>query len=1331
MILYRLFIIVGGAVVIALFTALIAPYFVDWSNYKLAFEREASRIAGQPVTVDGAASMRLLPLPTITFTDVSVGRHGDDTPMMTVDAFSVDAELMPFLRGQVRIVDMRLIRPRLVVRVNENGTIDWTARRELVVGPENVKIENLQVEDASIRLEGLAGGRVLSAEGLSATVSARSLHGPWRIDARGLVEGRTSDIVVSTGRLQESGSIRLRVAFERDGFDYRMAMDGPLALRDGILTWEGEFELDPKPGSVEAGKALPILATGQYTATPNVVDIGEYRLEIGDRDDPYTITGTAETSIREEVFFRATADGRQIDFDRLETGPDDGAGTGDKPAGSLADRIAVLTNIIQRIPVPEAKGEVDFLLPAIVAGDTVIRDFKARVRPDGDGWRVASLSALFPGDSTLQAIGRLSVGEDFGFDGNLLVASRQPTGLANWLTGDSSAALRQLRSAGIEAKATLRQDAVRLDDMEISLDGVSLSGRLERLSERGGRPQLLAELSGERIDVDQLAALYTLAGGSNETGLAGHNLDLTLNAGLLEGQGMVANDVESRLRFEDGAVSIVALNAGDFYGATIHSSGRLADLLGEPSGNLVLDVTAQDGARLARLAHERLGENRLLRAFGSDPRLSGALDLRLEIEARPVDGGSRGTVALEGAVGGTRLKVNNRFAGSPRHWRAMENDLSFALEQQSPLMLARQLALPVLPFDAAGPVSLSGNFDGNLAEGALLNLAANAPQTDLSADGVVRAASDPLSVVPEFDLAVTLGSQDLEPWLFMAGYPLPGGGTGAPASLNGQFVAKDGTVSGEAIFGQYDGTAFSGSLALNTSALPRSKLSGEMAFDVVSARFLGELVSGAGTFSEGGAANEFGQPLVDGVDAKIGLTADRLELDAGAPASSLSAQLVFGEGAISLTDVRADWLGGQLGGMAELKNAGEGALARLQLRLTGANAASLLALTGHENVTGGKVSLALTADGSGRSARALADGMSGTGVLDIEGGHIGGIRTGGLFDLLAETDAEEFTISPETVQPIADRAFLGGMFEAGTLSLPVTLGNGRFTVRNIAANDAGGMVRAEASYRLVDGYTEIRASIDPDPRKEALAGAEPSLTFVFEGQAGQMNRSLDTTALEGFLSLRAYEREQRRVEILQASVLQNQRLRREVIASNARIAFRERRRDERALQLDLLQTRFEEEVNRVDLDQRLRADAAERQRQRIAEERARREAEEKARREAEAAARRAAEEAERRAAEEAARLAEEAERKAAEEAALLAEEQARLQREAEEEARVQREAEEAERRQRVAREAARLAAERGEPSNSGIATVPSEEPDDRPIDLFRNLNRLFGTGGDR
>ena len=89
-----------------LLAALIGPFFIDWTAYRSTFEDYGERLLGHRVAVMGDAEMRLLPTPTLTFSDVRVGEPED--PLLAVSRFAVRIELPPLLKGEVRIIDMTL-----------------------------------------------------------------------------------------------------------------------------------------------------------------------------------------------------------------------------------------------------------------------------------------------------------------------------------------------------------------------------------------------------------------------------------------------------------------------------------------------------------------------------------------------------------------------------------------------------------------------------------------------------------------------------------------------------------------------------------------------------------------------------------------------------------------------------------------------------------------------------------------------------------------------------------------------------------------------------------------------------------------------------------------------------------------------------------------------------------------------------------------------------------------------------------------------------------------------------------------------------------------------
>ena len=174
---------------LALTAALVVPYFVDWSSYRAGFEREASAVLGRKVTVHGDATARLLPFPSVTFSDVSVGGGPDGEPAMTVETFSMDAELAPFLRGDFLIFDMRLVRPKAIIEVDADGAVDWAVRPSAPFDASQISIEKLTVTEGQVTLRHAASGRTHRLTEINTQLSAKSLDGPWRVTGSVRLDG--------------------------------------------------------------------------------------------------------------------------------------------------------------------------------------------------------------------------------------------------------------------------------------------------------------------------------------------------------------------------------------------------------------------------------------------------------------------------------------------------------------------------------------------------------------------------------------------------------------------------------------------------------------------------------------------------------------------------------------------------------------------------------------------------------------------------------------------------------------------------------------------------------------------------------------------------------------------------------------------------------------------------------------------------------------------------------------------------------------------------------------------------------------------------------------
>ena len=125
---------------------------------------------------------------------------------------------------------------------------------------------------------------------------------------------------------------------------------------------------------------------------------------------------------------------------------------GEQTAGlTLEERIAAVQRRSRRPAEANHSGHVDVNLPAVVAGDTTIRDVRLSAEPAEDGWTVKSLAATLPGRTTLEGAGLLRTSGEFGFDGSLLLAVAQPSGFAAWVSKDVDEAIRRTAGSRLQA----------------------------------------------------------------------------------------------------------------------------------------------------------------------------------------------------------------------------------------------------------------------------------------------------------------------------------------------------------------------------------------------------------------------------------------------------------------------------------------------------------------------------------------------------------------------------------------------------------------------------------------------------------------------------------------------------------------------------------------------------------------------------------------------------------------------------------------------------------------------------------------------------------------
>nr|WP_280949042.1 AsmA family protein [Phyllobacterium sp. UNC302MFCol5.2] len=1175
----------GGLLVLVLTAALIVPYFVDWAGYRSSFEREASALLGRPVTVAGSASARLLPFPSVTFSDVRVGDPGTE-PVMTIDKFSMDAELAPFIRGEILIFDMRIENPRATVRIDKDGAFDWAIRPRTPFHSAQVRLEDMRITDGSIIIRDASTGTTRTVTNLDATLAANDLSGPWSFDGTLFFNGKKTAVTASTGAVKPDGTMNLRTRFTPDSVPASFETDGLVSLQNSGLKYTGSIairsadEVAAATGAkVEQKKAKPLLSslrvTGRFEADHAKVTIPEFRMEQGPVDDPYVVNGTALFDYGKTPHFEVTADGQQVTFAEQAQ-----PAKGSTPTPiTAAERLAVFRRLMDQLPIPTVPGRIDLKLPAIVAGDTTIRSVTIDAAPSAAGWTINQLRAELPGRTQFEAKGTLRVGDDFGFDGRLLVASRQPSGLAAWLTNSVDEAIRRLPGAGFSGDVSLRDDLQKIDNLEVALGGASLKGSLLRSAKGESLPLTQLVLEGGALDADALEAFAAIFGNNSQPSddgspqLRGQDLDVHLKAGPVTHGGLVAETLDTSFRLRDGVFDIDRLTIGNVAGATITATGKLEPFKAEPSGSIDSTVLSDNLAPFVTAMARRFPDFPFITSLSQHAVSYPGLfeETKLNVLANSLQGKSGAnefSLSAAGKTGGMDVTLSGTTSKNSEGLRSLELTMDSRSEQAEALMAF--IGLPALPLGLAGGLEADLALKGNEKDGLQTQLSLKASDGQALVDGVFRNIGDILSG----EGRASIKAADLEPYIATAGYTLPGFGDGMPVDLASSFQLGKGRLNLPDLAGQVSGTKVGGRLGIEiANQVP--DVQGDLNVAHLDLATLGDFMLGTSALQAEARGpwptkTFSGTPLFP-LNFKLKLNAN--EADAGflGTIGKFQANTALKDGSLRFDDAKGDILGGNFNGMFELRNTSGTGLATGQFTLDGTALDTLY--KPDEDVIPfvplrGKTKISASVNATGTSVAEMMQSVAGSGVISVADLAINALNPAALTPIVTDTDAADGPVTPAMIDATIGKYLNTGEFKAGAAEFAFTIAGGMARTSTFQLASEGATLGADLRVNFPDLTVASQGRFVFDPGKSIVAGADPVVEFSLYGPWAAPKVTLNQQPLEQFLTQRALEREQQRVDAMQAALVEKQRLRREAQLFQARADERQRLAEEARLKAE-------------------------------------------------------------------------------------------------------------------------------------------------------------------
>ena len=859
------FLIVLALLVAALF---LVPLLLDWEQYKPEIAERLEAITGRDVAIDGPLAVTILPTPTLEASDLRIANApGAAAPdMARVGSLELKLALGPLLGGEIAVTSLEMVEPVIELQRLADGRPNWLPERAPGQGTDASEAETAQAETAEAKLTRIdsatitngtvvyrhaAGAPPERIEGIDATLSARSLQGPYRGEGKLAVRGRAIGFQFATATVREDRTVPVSLEATFDGERGSTLFEGTLKGLDGTPAFDGSV----KAGASDFGALLNALAVdlgslpaeplastfsakGKLSLSADAVAASELQVRLGESQ----ATGAVVWEDRDVPRLDAEFDLNRIDLDRFlpdagepepagaaagstDAGQFGGAAAGSTAAGQPGDTAALAS--LQTIPddvrraIPaDIEADVDLTIDALTWREGVIRQATAHLALADGVVTLGPASALLPGGAKVDLVGRLrAAGDDPWMQGVAEVAAEDLRAILSWLGVDVGAVpADRLRRLSAVADLSASGDRISARNLDIRVDTTRIAGDAAVVT--GERALIDATLDVDAVNVDAYLPAddaepsdntvpVPAAGTEDADDAAGEaeqatpgrtgefawptlddiDADVALSVDALTYGGIRLAGLELDAALDEGDLTVRRAAVDDAAGASVSITGVTRAVATEPSFDLTVEGAAESLEGVAALLD--IDPDIRTEAFGK-----AALNGRLT--------GDEKALSLDLTLTAGSAEVS--LAGNvDQPFDAPAAALALRLHAAEAASLARSAGLTPPPIvTRLGELKVDGGIGGDLGSVALNLIAETAGATVLAGGRV----TNPLGS-PEYELDVDIAHLQAEALL----ETLVGG---VPRDVALGALRLAGTVSGdrtEANFANIDATVGESTLA--------------------------------------------------------------------------------------------------------------------------------------------------------------------------------------------------------------------------------------------------------------------------------------------------------------------------------------------------------------------------------------------------------------------------------------------------------------------------------------------------------------------------------------
>ena len=742
-------------VVAALF---LVPSFLDWEGFKPEITERLEAITGRELAIDGPLKVSILPTPKFEATDLRLANVAGaaDPDMARIESLELRLALGPLLGGEIAVTGLEMVEPVIELQRLPDGRPNWLfegvpapARGEGAAGEPESGLELTRLDSATItngtivyhHADGRPSERI---EGIDATLSARSLDGPFRGDGTFAVRGRPVTFQLATSTLRDGGTMSISVEAIFGGERGR-------ALFEGVVRGDGEmpaFDGNVRIEAADLGALLSALAVdlgalpaaplaaefdarGALSVSAEAIAADELQVRLGESQ----ATGALSWRDGGVPQLDAAVELNRIDLDQFLPAEEVGGAGQPGDEAALVPLQTISDNVRQVIPADVA-ATIDLKIGTLTWREGVIRQARTKLVLNDGVVTLQPASALLPGGADVRFAGRLTQGVDRPWlQGVVEIAADDLRAILSWLSVDvGDVPADRLRRLNASADLSAIGNRLSTTNLDVRIDTTRIAGNAAITADE--RPRITAALAVNTVNVDAyLPRTGETGAGSEETaspapeaasddawaGLADIDADVALKMDALIYGGVRIAGLELDAALDGDNLTLRRAQVANVAGASVSVSGTARTVWSEPTVDLAVESTAAslDGV----VAFLDIDSEIRTQAFGKFA-LQGSLK------------GDEDAVSLDFTLAaGTAEATLEGTVDDP--FGAPAGALALSLRASDAGALARAAGLtPPVVIERLGKLAVESEIRGNL-DSAAVDLSAEAAGATVTVDGSV------------------------------------------------------------------------------------------------------------------------------------------------------------------------------------------------------------------------------------------------------------------------------------------------------------------------------------------------------------------------------------------------------------------------------------------------------------------------------------------------------------------------------------------------------------------------------------------------------------------